>query len=208
MAGLAVALLLTTALPAQADSIEVRDARLEAQDDGWILYTEFGLDLSSRLEEAINKGVPLYFNLEFELTRPRWYWLDEKAVQTTQTYKLSYHALTQSYRLSAGSLYQSFPTLGEALRLLARPRMPAFSRQQVKAGEAYVAHVRLRLDVAQLPKPFQINALTSRDWNLESEWRKIPFRADASAATSQSPAAAASAGGPATGGAASSGASK
>ena len=57
MASLAVALLLTTALPAQADSIEVRDARLEAQDDGWILYTEVGLDLSSRLEEAINKGV-------------------------------------------------------------------------------------------------------------------------------------------------------
>ena len=63
LAGLAVALLLT-ALPAQADSIEVRDARLEAQEDGWTLYTEFGLDLSSRLEEAINKGVPLYFNLE------------------------------------------------------------------------------------------------------------------------------------------------
>ena len=206
-AALAVVLLLT-ALPVQADSIEVRDARLEAQDDGWILYTEFGLDLSSRLEEAINKGVPLYFNLEFELTRPRWYWLDEKAVQTSQTYKLSYHALTQSYRLSAGSLYQSFPTLGEALRLLARPRMPALSRQQVKAGENYVAQVRLRLDVAQLPKPFQINALTSRDWNLESEWRKIPFRADPSGASSQPPAAAGLAGGVATGGAVGSGASK
>ena len=70
MAGLAVALMLT-ALPAQADSIEVRDARLEAQEDSWILYTEFGLDLSSRLEEAINKGVPLYFNPEHPNARPR-----------------------------------------------------------------------------------------------------------------------------------------
>jgi Domain of unknown function (DUF4390) len=201
--------LLLMALPAHADSIEVRDARLEAQEDGWTLYTEFGLDLSSRLEEAINKGVPLYFNLEFELTRPRWYWLDEKAVQTSQTYKLSYHALTQSYRLSAGSLYQSFPTLGEALRLLARPRMPAFNRQQIKAGETYVAQVRLRLDVAQLPKPFQINALTSREWNLESEWKKIPFRVDAAAAGPQSPGVAAgAAGGAAAGGAAGSGASR
>ena len=167
---------------ARADSIEVKDARLEAQEDGWTVYTEFGFDLSGRLEEAINKGVPLYFNLEFELSRPRWYWLDEKAAQTTQTYKLSYHALTQSYRLSAGSLYQSFSTLGEALRLLARPRMQAFTRAQIKPGEAYIAQVRLRLDVAQLPKPFQINALTSRDWNLESEWKKFPFRYDGGAA--------------------------
>jgi hypothetical protein len=28
----------------------------------------------------------------------------------------------------------------------------------------------MRLDVTQLPKPFQINALASRDWNLASEW--------------------------------------
>ena len=167
--------------PARADTIEVREARLEAQDDGWTLYAEFGLDLSSRLEEAVNKGIPLYFNLEFELTRPRWYWLDEKTQQATQTYKLSYHALTQSYRLSAGSLYQSFPTLKEALRLLARPRLFAIDKQRIAPGETYTAQARMRLDAAQLPKAFQINALTSREWTLESDWKKFPFRADVAA---------------------------
>jgi Domain of unknown function (DUF4390) len=181
MATLMAAVWLTTPAAHAADSIEVKDAQLDATDDGWTLRAEFGLDLSGRLEEAINKGVPLYFNFEFELTRPRWYWLDEKAVQASQTYRLSYHALTQSYRLSAGTLYQSFPTLNEALRLLARPRMTAFSRQQIKPGEAYVGQVRLRLDTAQLPKPFQINALTSREWNLDSDWKKIPFRYDGAA---------------------------
>ncbi len=167
---------------AHADTIEVREVRLEAQDDGWTLYAEFGLELSSRLEEAVNKGVPLYFNLEFELTRPRWYWLDEKTQQAVQTYKLSYHALTQSYRLSAGSLYQSFPTLKEAIRLLARPRLFAIDRQKVAPGETYTAQVRMRLDATQLPKAFQINALTSREWTLESEWRKFSFRPDAGSA--------------------------
>ena len=172
----AFTLLSAIAPGAHAETMDVRDARLEAQDDGWVLRGEFALELSNRLEEAVNRGVPLYFVVEFELTRPRWYWLDEKAVVASQTYRLSYHALTQSYRLSAGSLYQSFPTLKEALRLLARPRVPVFDRQKVAPGESYVAHARMRLDVAQLPKAFQINALTSREWTLESEWKKFPFR--------------------------------
>jgi hypothetical protein len=171
------------ASPVRADTIEVRQARLEAQDEGWAARAELGLELSQRLEEAVNRGVPLYFNFEFELSRPRWYWLDEKTAQAVQTYKLSYHALTQTYRLSAGSLYQGFPALKEALRLLARPRVFAVERQKVAPGENYVAQVRMRLDVAQLPKAFQINALTSREWTLESEWKKFPFRADQDAAS-------------------------
>lgn len=164
---------------ALADGISTRDLRLEASEEGWTLQGEYGVELSARLEEAVSRGVPLYFTFEFELTRPRWYWLDEKTALSSQTYKLSYHALTQSYRLSAGSLYQSFVSLQEALRLLGRPRMLAVERSKVRAGESYVALARMRLDVSQLPKPFQINALTSREWTLDSGWRTIPFRPDA-----------------------------
>lgn len=178
---------------ARADGIDIREARLEAQEDGWTLFAELGIDLSSRLEEAVNKGVPLHFSLEFELNRPRWYWLDEKTQRATLTYKLSYHALTQSYRLSAGSLYQSFPTLREALRLLARPRLFAIEKQKITPGENYIAQVRMRLDAAQLPKAFQINAFTSREWTLESDWKKFPFRPDAGAP--EVPAAGAAQGG-------------
>lgn len=170
-------LLLAPAL-ALADTFEARDAQLEAQDDAWTISAEFSVELNARVEEAVNRGVPLYFNFEFELIRPRWYWLDEKAVQAAQVYKLSYHALTRQYRLSAGSLYQSFNSLGEALRVLARPRMQVFDKSRVRAGESYVAAVRLRLDVTQLPRPFQVSALTNRDWTLESEWRRFPFRPD------------------------------
>ena len=165
--------------PVQADTLELRDARLEATDDGWIIAADYNIELNARLEEAINKGVSLQFSFDFELARPRWYWFDEKPVEFSQTYKLSYHALTRQYRLSAGTLYQSFNSLGEALRLLSRPRLPAFERARVRAGETYMASVRMRLDVAQLPKAFQINALTSREWTLESDWKKFPFRMEA-----------------------------
>jgi hypothetical protein len=176
----ALALLLLGA-PARAETIEVRDAQIEAGDEGYTVAAEFALELNPRLEEAINRGVPLVFSFEFELIRPRWYWFDDKPVQVAQAYKLSYHALTRQYRLSAGTLYQSFATLGEALRVLSRPRLPVFERARVRPGEAYVAAVRLRLDVSQLPRPFQVSALTNRDWTLESEWRRFAFRADAGA---------------------------
>jgi hypothetical protein len=40
-------------------------------------------------------------------------------------------------------------------------------------GDSYEAQVRMRLDVNQLPKPFQVNAITSREWSLASDWHEL-----------------------------------
>ena len=164
---------------ALADTLLLREARIEAQDDSYVVAADYNIELNGRLEEAINKGVSLHFTFEFELARPRWYWFDEKPVEQTQTYRLSYHALTRQYRLSAGTLYQSFATLGDALKLLSRPRLPPFERQRLRTGDTYTAAVRMRLDVSQLPKPFQLSALTNREWTLDSDWKKFEFRPEA-----------------------------
>jgi hypothetical protein len=176
-----LALLLAWPLLASADVIDLREARLEPQEDSWQVAADYNIELNARLEEAINKGVSLHFAFEFELTRPRWYWLDEKAVELSQTYRLSYHALTRQYRLSAGTLYQSFNSLGEALRLLSRPRLPVIERSRLRPGENYTAAVRMHLDVSQLPKPFQLSSLTNREWTLDSDWKRFAFRPDAPA---------------------------
>ncbi len=47
----------------------------------------------------------------------------------------------------------------------------------LRADDEYEAQVRMRLDVSQLPKPFQVNAITSREWNLASDWSEIPVPA-------------------------------
>jgi hypothetical protein len=39
----------------------------------------------------------------------------------------------------------------------------------------------MRLDVTLLPKPFQLSAITSRELNLESPWRRFAFRPPAAA---------------------------
>ncbi len=162
--------------PVRADTITVRAAELRAEDEGIYLNAEFELAVNPTLEEALQKGVPLYFVLELELSRPRWYWFDDKTVQYSTQYRVAYNALTQQYRVSSGLLGQPFSGLDEVQRFLSRVTSRQVARRdQLVAGVQYDAAVRLRLDGNQLPKPLQVNALTSREWSLQSDWHRWSF---------------------------------
>lgn len=169
-------LLLVLFLPlmAWAAEIEITNPQVQATDDGYVLAADFRFELNSRLEEAVSKGVVLYFVADFEMTRGRWYWFDEKLVSRSQVFSLSYHALTRQYRLSTGGLHQSFATLSEALAVLSRLRNWTIlerSDRSLRPGETAQAALRLRLDITQLPRPFQISALGNKDWSLNSDWK-------------------------------------
>ena len=170
---LALSLLCETA---RADPIAVKSAEMRADEDGYVVSAEFDLAFNPTLEEAIQKGVPLYFVFEFELMRPRWYWVDDKVLSVSTQYRVSYNAITRQYRVAIGLLGQTFDGLDEVERFLSQvtSRQVATLDQLVK-GTRYEASVRLRLDVNALPKPFQINALASRDWSLQSEWYRWSF---------------------------------
>jgi len=160
----------------RADIIEVPVFVLDARDDGYAVSADFEFELNVRLEEALNNGIPLYFLIEFELIRPRWYWFDARVASRQLRLRFSYNSLLRQYRISVGSLHQNFSALGDALRVLSRIRSwLVMEREQVRAGENYIAGLRMRLDTAQLPKPFQLSALTNRDLTLSSEWKRIPF---------------------------------
>ena len=74
---------------AQAEEIEVRDAELRATEEGLTLNADFSFELNARLTEALTNGIPLYFVVDFELTRPRWYWFDEKTLAKRMQQRLS-----------------------------------------------------------------------------------------------------------------------
>jgi len=168
------------AAAAAAEEIEVGATSLVGSGEGIVLNADFALDLTPRLEDALAQGVPLYFLVEFECYRPRWYWLDEKVGAATLTARLSFHALTRTYRLSTGTLHQSFTTLDEALRALGRVReWLVLPPGALRPDTTYNAYVRMRLDTAQLPKPFQVSALANRDWSLASAWKKWPVSGSA-----------------------------
>jgi len=173
---LMLALLLWLPPAANAQVIEATEARIEYQDGGFELAASFEFDLPPALEDALHKGISLYFAVDFELTRPRWYWFDDKPVNTSRSVRLSYQPLTRQYRISTGGLQLPFSRLKSALQFIQRVRgWRVFERNAIKPGESYHAQVRMRLDLSQLPKPFQINAVNTRDWNLASDWRRFVY---------------------------------
>jgi hypothetical protein len=171
-----VMLMLVACANALADDIPVRAADLRVEEGEVLLSAQFDVALTPALDQALHKGVPLYFVVEFQLTRPRWYWVDEKVVEWSITHRVSYTELTRAYRVSSGPLSQPFESLEDVLRFVGRvsSRTVARSDALVK-GARYEAALRMRLDSSQLPKPFQINALASHEWQLASEWHRWSF---------------------------------
>jgi hypothetical protein len=178
MRRIAIALvILLVAISAGAEEIEVRDVALRSVEEGLALDADFAFELTPRLADVVANGVPLYFRVEFELTRRRWYWFDDTAASRQMHLRLSYHALSRQYRLSTGPLQQSFPSLEEALNVLKRVRNWLVVDRSISLANAeYDAAVRMRLDTTLLPKPFQLSALTGRDLHLESPWKRFIVR--------------------------------
>src|SRR3954465_15961494 len=154
-------LLAAAAFSANANEVEGRAASLQAVEDGLVLNADFAFELSQRLEEIVANGVPLYFRVEFELTRRRWYWLDEKAASRQLQLRLSYHALSRNYRLSSGPRLANFATLTEALNVLKRVRnWLVVDRTETFSNADYQAAVRLRLDAGMFWRPLHLPTLT------------------------------------------------
>ncbi len=162
------------------EGIELAEASLEATDDGYRLSSQFAVELTRSLEDALMRGVPLYFNLQVEVSRPRWYWFDEVAIRATRKIRLSYNLLTQQYRASIdGSLHRNFSRLDDMLALLRRPgRWLIAEPAALERDAAYTVSIQLALDVSQLPRPIQVSAMGSGDWRLSSGWNRFSFRPD------------------------------
>ena len=172
------------ALPASravaADGIEFVDAALEATDEGYRLASNFSVELTHPLEDALMRGIPLYFKLQLEVSRPRWYWLDDVAIKASRTIRLSYNVLTRQYRASVdGSLHRNFARLDDMLALLRHPgRWLVAEPGALKPDLSYNVAVQLSLDVSLLPKPIQVSALGSGEWRMSSGWTRFTYRTE------------------------------
>lgn len=162
-----------------ADVVEITRAYIEAGDEGYKLAASYSFDLNHDLDDAVQHGVPLFFTTEIELTRPRWYWFDEKAIVARQTSRLSYNVLTRQYHVSLGGLQQSFATLDDALFLIRRPsRWLVAARGALKVGQTYNVTLRMGMDRDYLPKPIQVNAFNNSDWRLASNKKTFLYTAE------------------------------
>jgi hypothetical protein len=166
--------------PAMAQSsVMLNDQLLERGEDGVYLSATLDFALSPGLEDALSRGLPLTFVLQAEVMRERWYWYDKRIASAQRQLRLAYQPLTRRWRVnpSAGaggdntqglSLNQSFDTLAEALssvRQVSQWKVADLSETDLTAK--IKLQFRFRLDLSQLPRPFQIGAIGQSEWDIQ-----------------------------------------
>lgn len=157
---------------------EITQFRVERVDDEVVASGNIAFELPTAVEEALLKGVPLFFVVEADLLRERWYWYDRQVATARRHTRLAYQPLTRRWRLNvtAGAgrdggvglaLNQSFDTLEQALSTVKRvSQWQIADANELASGAKYKVEFRFRLDLTQLPLPFQIGALGQSEWDL------------------------------------------
>lgn len=170
---LALPLLLGLPAPALAQATpaaELVGFELSRADDGLQLAFAVNFELPRGVEEALQKGVPLYFVAQAEVLRGRWYWRDRRVAQAERTWRLAFQPLTRKYRVSFGGLNQSFDSLPDALVAVRRIANWRITEPGVlDSGSGYYVEFSYRLDTSLLPRPLQIGLGGQADWNLQVE---------------------------------------
>ena len=175
---LAACMMLALAWPVLADApvAEITQFQLERSEEGVLLSAAVRFDLPQVIEDALLKGIPMFFVSEAVLYRDRWYWYDREVSHVRRHMRLSFQPLTRRWRLtisptvignSGVALGQSFDTQDEAMAAVQRvSRWKIAEAGHVIPEERYNVDFRFRLDVSQLPRPFQIGAVGQAEWNI------------------------------------------
>jgi hypothetical protein len=164
---------------AQSSVLDLTELKVTRQDSVLALSAQLKLELGPVLEDALTKGLALHFVAEAEVMRDRWYWTDRKLATVNRYYRLAFQPLTRRWRLNvssepisgaalAGSISQNFETLSDALGVIRRQsgwRLADVADLNPE-GRQYISYA-FKLDVSQLPRPFQIAAGNQADWNLQ-----------------------------------------
>ncbi len=155
---------------AAASSIQIKSAELTQQEDFYILDADVEVRFDKEMEEAVNKGVPLSFLVEFQIVSPQKYWFDDEIVTKSQSVSLSYHALSRQYLVNRDAHQLSFETLSEAAKELGNLHdWKVVEKSILEKNEPYNAALLIRLDQTKLPKAIQVDSIASEKWNLASQ---------------------------------------
>ncbi len=145
--------------------------RADRGEDGIIVASNVKLALPAAIEEALTKGIALHFVADVDITRDRWYWSDQRVVSASRTWRLAFQPLSRRWRLTVSSgeaaLTQNFETLNEAVTTMSRiGRWRVAELQALDPDQRYMLNFRFKLDVSQLPRPFQIGVVGQTEWTV------------------------------------------
>jgi hypothetical protein len=173
-----LALVLAAVPVARAEGIQAQQIEVVLKGELFHLNGGFAIQLSPTLDDALRRGVQLTFVQAVEAERAREWWLAEGLSDLERSVRLSYNALLRQYYVTLNGVSSAHESLSDALRAVGDLRdWAVVSVKQMKKKSEYKIFVRMYLDISQLPKPLQVNALASSGrWQLDSGWQERSFK--------------------------------
>jgi hypothetical protein len=161
---------------------EITQLRTARTEEGVYLSAVVRFDVPPVVEDALLKGIAIYFVVEVDVSRERWYWTDLRVASAARTLRLAYQPLTGRWRVNIVSglitsssglratLSQNYESLPEALSAIQRvTHWKIADASEVDPGEQYMLNLNFWLDLSQLPRPFQIGVAGQRDWTISAQ---------------------------------------
>ena len=165
--GLVLMLLLAVWAPGgvRAQGIDLATLELQRPDGELALDFEVHILLPKAVEDALQRGVPVYFVAQASLYRNRWYWRDERVARVQRSWRVAYQPLTSTWRVGFGGFNQTYQTLTEALASVSRSsRWKVIDLSQIDPELRHYLEFSYRLDTSQLPSPLQIGLGGQAEW--------------------------------------------
>lgn len=156
---------------AQAQSTD-NQSRIEAlyvktQQGNIYIDVQVILELTPAMQDALEKGITLYFVATAEIERERWYWFNETKAIAVKEMRLSYQPLLEQYRVTIGGLSRTFSTLSEALNLIGYIGSWHIANANALEGSGSKKLMfTFKLDHERLSRIFQLGVARDDEWRL------------------------------------------
>ena len=169
-------------LSPNAQAADIGQLKVERAEDGVYLSANVRFELPMPVEDALVKGIAMFFVVEADIYQSRWYWTDRRVASATRTIRLAYQPLTRVWRVNivngvvqgAGglraTLNQNYDSLTDALSAVQRlSRWRVADNADVEPDASYKLNFSYSLDLSQLPRPFQIGVVGQKDWTISAQ---------------------------------------
>jgi len=159
--------------------ITINHVNRELQQQSSVLNADVNYQLSEKVLEALENGVPLTFRLEMLIQKPREYLWNEDIAESVYRYQLQYHALSEKYIVKdlQSQQQKSYPSMRAALVALGRVKGVPLPLQKLPNDSAnYILNLKVQLEISSLPAPMRPLAWLTTDWHLESDWFQWPLQ--------------------------------
>lgn len=156
---------ITTSLNINASEVNLSNFKIENNVDGQELFFEQDISINNNLFQAIQKGIPLKFDINIKVTNFKKFWFNEIIFDDKFSFEIKYRNLLKKYQLK--NIEGKYKYFSDIEKLKENINLIKINLGHLVSSENTLIEVRVILDSNQLPKPLQINRRNDT-WDISS----------------------------------------